>query len=139
MLHAMTSGHDGSFTTLHASGPRLVLNRLQMLAMSADPHLAPVVVNQMIGSGVDMVVHLGTYQRGDQAVRRLASLAVVDHNLEDPMAGPLLQEFCRYRVRDDSWEWEPESFRFMPKKVEDKFAMAGIETARLFYRLAESE
>src|SRR5215472_5354258 len=66
MIHAMSSGHDGSLTTVHASGPRLALNRLQMLAMSADPNLSAPVVSQMAGSGIDMVVHLGMYQRGDR-------------------------------------------------------------------------
>src|SRR5438874_5240357 len=98
MLHAMTSGHDGSLTTVHASGPRLALNRLQMLAMSADRNLSPLVVGQMVGTGVDMVIHLGMYRRGGRLLRRLADLCFVDHNIEDPSFGPIVQEICRYRV-----------------------------------------
>src|SRR5215472_15487709 len=81
MLHAMTSGHDGSLTTVHASGPRMALSRLQVLAISADPNLSPMVVNQMLGVGVDMVVHLGMYQR-ERLLRRLDFIGFVDHNVE---------------------------------------------------------
>jgi pilus assembly protein CpaF len=136
MLHAMTSGHDGSLTTLHASGSRQALSRLQMLAISADPHLAPQVVNHMVGTGIDMVVHLGTYQRGEQVVRRLGSIALVDQNLEDPLGSPVLQEFCAYRVEGDSWDWDPQGLSFMPAKLRAKFAMAGVDPERLLYRVA---
>src|SRR6266566_2091905 len=121
MLHAMTSGHDGSLTTVHASSPRLCLNRLQMLAMSADPNLSPLVVNQMVGTGVDMVIQLGMFKRGERLSRRMTRLCFVDHNIEDPSMGPIVQQICRYRLAEDDWEWEPEAVRFLPGKIRDKF------------------
>jgi pilus assembly protein CpaF len=135
MLHAMTSGHDGSLTTVHASGPRLALHRLQMLAASADRSLAPAIVSQMVGTGVDLVVQLGMYQRGDREVRRLASVGFVDANVEDPSMGPVLQEVCRYRVEDDDWEWDLDALRFLPGKVRAKFQAAGIDDRRLRVRV----
>jgi pilus assembly protein CpaF len=139
MLHAMTSGHDGSLTTVHASGARLALHRLQMLAMSADPHLAPVIVSQMVGTGIDLVVQLGMFQHGDRAVRRLASVGFVDHTLEDPSLGPILQEVCRYRVEDDGWEWDLDALRFLPGKIRAKFQAAGIDDRRLRMRVMGSD
>ncbi len=127
MLHAMTSGHDGSLTTLHASGPRMALSRLEVLAMSADANLAPHVVRQMVGSGVDLVVHLATFQRGEQEVRRLASLAFVAENPEDPLASPVVVEIANYRIVDDSWEWRPDALVHMPEKVWRKLIVAGID------------
>ncbi len=137
MLHAMTSGHDGSLTTLHASGPRAALSRLEVLAMSADSHLAPAVVRQMVGSGVDLVVYLGTYQRGDQLCRRLGSMAYVAENLEDAAGGPVIQEFCRYVPRSDDWRWDRDALTQVPTKVAAKFQLAGIEPARFFYQVAD--
>ena len=139
MLHAMTSGHDGSLTTVHASGPRLALNRLQMLAMSADQNLAPLVVGQMVGTGVDMVIHLGMYRRGGRLLRRLANLCFVDHNIEDPSLGPIVQEVCRYRVAEDDWEWEPEAVRFLPRKIRDKFEAAGIDDRQLRFEVVQHD
>jgi len=134
MLHAMTSGHDGSFTTLHASGPRAALNRLEVLALSADPHLAPTVVRQMVAGAVDLIVHLGTYQRGDIACRRLGSLAFVAENPEDPFGGALLQEFCRYVPQSDDWQWESAALLHIPTKVRDKLELVGVEPAGLLFQ-----
>jgi pilus assembly protein CpaF len=139
MLHAMTSGHDGSLTTVHASGPRLALSRIQMLAMSADPNLSVHVVSQMVGTGIDMVVHLGMYQRGDRLVRRLGNLCFVDHNLEDQTVGPILQGICHYRVADDDWEWDADALRFLPNKIRDKFQAAAIDPYRLRLRVADGD
>jgi pilus assembly protein CpaF len=135
MLHAMTSGHDGSLTTVHASSARLALHRLQMLAMSADPNLAPSIVSQMVGTGIDLVVHLGMFQRGERSVRRLASVGFVDHNIEDPSNGPVLQEVCRYRVVDDEWHWDLDTLRFLPDKIRAKLEAAGIDDHRLRLRV----
>jgi pilus assembly protein CpaF len=139
MLHAMTSGHDGSLTTVHASGPRLALNRLQMLAMSADENLSPLVVSQMVGTGVDMVIHLGMYQRGSRLLRRMTHLCFVDHNVEDPSIGPIVQEICRYRVAEDDWEWENDALRFMPRKIRDKFEAAGIDDRPLRFEVMDGD
>jgi pilus assembly protein CpaF len=134
MLHAMTSGHDGSLTTLHASGPRAALNRLEVLATSADPHLAPTVVRQMVAGAVDLIIHLGTYQRGDGASRRLGSLAFVAENPEDPFGGALLQEFCRYVPPLDDWQWDSAALAHVPGKVRDKLELAAIEPAALLFQ-----
>jgi pilus assembly protein CpaF len=127
MLHAMTSGHDGSLTTLHASGPRMALSRLEVLAMSADANLAPHVVRQMVGSGVDLVVHLSTFHRGEDEVRRLASLAFVAENPEDPLGSPIVSEAAVYNIADDGWEWRPDALVHMPEKIWRKLLVAGID------------
>ncbi len=127
MLHAMTSGHDGSLTTLHASGPRMALSRLEVLAMSADANLAPHVVRQMVGSGVDLVVHLSTFHRGEDEVRRLASLAFVAENQEDSLGSPIVSEAAVYNIADDGWEWRPDALVHMPEKIWRKLLVAGID------------
>ena len=127
MLHAMTSGHDGSLTTLHASGPRMALSRLEVLAMSADANLAPHVVRQMVGSGVDLVVHLSTFHRGEEEVRRLASLAFVAENPEDPLGSPIVSEAAVYNIANDGWEWRPDALVHMPEKIWRKLLVAGID------------
>ncbi len=131
MLHAMTSGHDGSLTTVHGSNPRMALNRIHMMAVAADPHLPAEVIIQMIGTGVDMVVHLGMYQRGDKVVRRLANLSFVDQNLETPTISLLVQPVCQYRIAKDGWELDDGSILCMPQKLRDKFEVAGANVFEL--------
>ena len=130
MIHAMTSGHDGSLTTLHASGPRTALHRLEMLAMSADSNLAPQVVRSMVGSGVDLVVHLGVFTRGRQKVRRLSGLAFVDENPEDPNGTPVVAELATYRPELDGWTWNEVNLRHMPAKVWRKLEAADEDPER---------
>ncbi|HVD00032.1 MAG TPA: ATPase, T2SS/T4P/T4SS family [Candidatus Dormibacteraeota bacterium] len=125
MIHAMTSGHDGSLTTLHASNPRMAVNRLEVMAMSADSNLAPHVVRSMVGGGVDLIVHLGAFNRQRQEVRRLAALAFVDENPEDPLGAPVVAELVRYRPELDSWTWQDVNVRHMPDKVWHKLEAAG--------------
>ena len=134
MLHAMTSGHDGSLTTLHASGPRAALNRLEVLAMSADPHLAPTVVRQMVAGAVDLIVHLGTYQRGDTACRRLGSLAFVAENPEDPFGGALVQEFCRYVPQSDDWQWRAQPWPTSPRRSETSSNLSASNRLASFFQ-----
>jgi len=134
MLHAMTSGHDGSLTTIHASGPRAALNRLEAMATMNDPNLAPRVVRQMEGTGVDLIVHLSSYRRGGDRVRRVASVAFVDENIEDPEGRPGVFEFCRYRVLQDDWEIDDRWGLHPPRKVEEKLLMAGLHLADLRVR-----
>jgi len=102
--------------------------------MSADPHLAPTVVRQMVAGAVDLIVHLGTYQRGDTACRRLGSLAFVAENPEDPFGGALLQEFCRYVPQSDDWQWESAALLHVPTKVLDKLDLVGVEPAGLLFQ-----
>src|SRR6266540_1623235 len=112
MLEVMGSGHDGSLTTIHGSTPRMALNRLHLLTMASNPSLSPEIVSQMIGQGVDMVVHLGMFPRGELDLRKLESISLTDQNIEDPSMGPMVQELCTYDPADDSWRWDAEALRF---------------------------
>jgi pilus assembly protein CpaF len=135
MLEVMGSGHDGSLTTIHGSTPRSALNRLHMLTMAASPSLSSQIVSQMIGQGLDLVIHLGVFPRGPLDARRLESLSFIDQNVEDPSMGPMVQEICSYDQSDDSWRWDADALRFMPRKVQVKFQRAGIDTYDLTSRV----
>jgi hypothetical protein len=105
--------------------------------MSADPNLAPMVVRQMVGEAVDLIVYLGTYQRGDEPCRRLGSLAFVAENPEDPFGGILLQEFCRYLPASDDWHWEGAALAHVPVKIRDKLQLAGIDSSHLLVQVVD--
>ena len=94
--------------------------------MSADRNLAPQVVRRMIGAGLDLVVHLATYHRGDQELRRLSSLAFVAENPENDLGAPVVSNLASYRILDDSWDWRREALVHMPDKVWRKLLAAGL-------------
>ena len=139
LLQVMGSGHDGSLTTVHGSTPRMALNRLHLLAQAANPSLSSQLVDQMIGQGLDLVIHLAMLRTGERDVRRLESLSFVDQNIEDPSIGPMVQETCSYDAAGDRWRWNPDALRFMPRKVEVKFARAGIDIFELTDRVVNRD
>ncbi len=93
----------------------------------------------MVGTGIDLVVHLGMFHSRDRVVRRLASIAFVDQNVENPSNGPAIQEVCRYRVADGDWEWDLDALRFLPGKIRAKLEAAGIDDQRLRQRVRGSD
>ena len=94
--------------------------------MSADRNLAPHVVRRMIGAGVDLIVHLSTFHRGDQELRRLSSLAFLAENHENDLGSPVVAGLASYRILDDSWEWRREALVHMPDKIWRKLLAAGV-------------
>jgi len=135
MLHAMASGHDGSFTTIHAGSPRQALETLEKWALGSELGTSPQLIRQMISSGVDLVMQVGAYVKGDVHVRRLSSLALVVDNREDPDGRPLLMPLCTYHHADDSWRWDDDVLRELVSsmtlaKVREKFELAGVEPRR---------
>ncbi len=74
LLMALSTGHRGSFTTVHAHDPDGALRRLQLLASLADSSIAPSVIADLIIDTVDLVIHVE--RRGDRrsivAVARVA-------------------------------------------------------------------
>jgi pilus assembly protein CpaF len=131
MLDAIGTGHDGTLTTIHASNPRIALSRMEGLATRGDANISPRVARQMVGTCVDLVVHLSNYRRAGVKVRRMARVAFVDENLEDPEGRPGVFEFCRYLTRRDEWEVDDHWSLHAPAKVEEKMAMVGLDLAEV--------
>ena len=56
MIQAMSTGHDGSMSTIHANGPEEALWRLESLAGTADASALADTLRRQIRSAVDRVV-----------------------------------------------------------------------------------
>jgi len=68
MLQAMNVGHDGSLTTVHANSPEDVLPRLESLVMMSDISMSPEAIRRMIGSSINIIVHLVRFRDGSRRV-----------------------------------------------------------------------
>jgi pilus assembly protein CpaF len=75
MIQAMSSGHSGSMTTLHASTPAGALRRLDTLALMADLDLPLHAIRGQVAAAVDVVVQVARV-RG--IGRRVESIVTVD-------------------------------------------------------------
>lgn len=73
MLQALSTGHSGSFSTIHANSCRDALKRLEtMVLMGVDIPLR--AVQSQIASAVDILIHLGRLKNGQ---RRLLEMCEV--------------------------------------------------------------
>ena len=77
MLQAMTTGHDGSLTTVHAKSPDDALRRIELLALMAGLELPHAAVREQVASAFDVVVQVA--RRSDGA-RRLVAIHGVERD-----------------------------------------------------------
>ena len=74
LVQAMTSGHGGSMSTIHAKSPTDALARLETLALMTDVALPLPALRAQVVSAIDAIVQL---QRGADGVRRVTDIARV--------------------------------------------------------------
>ncbi len=71
MLQAMSTGHDGSLTTLHANSPQEAVSRLAtMVRYGAE--LPVMVIESQIASAIDLVVQTTRYPDGSRGICEIA-------------------------------------------------------------------
>jgi len=75
MLSAMSSGHDGSLSTVHAGSPEEALRRIETLALMAGLGLPHEAIREQVAGALDIVVHQA--RRPDGARRVIAVSEVV--------------------------------------------------------------
>lgn len=74
MLQAMTTGHEGSMTTLHSNSAFEALDRLEMLTLMDNPNISPSVARRQIVNAVDLVIHMVRLPDGSRKVSQVAEL-----------------------------------------------------------------
>ncbi len=74
MLQALTSGHAGSMATVHADAPEEALMRLEIMALMAAPGLSVAAACRLVGSAIDLVVHLSRDAEGRRRIDRVADV-----------------------------------------------------------------
>jgi pilus assembly protein CpaF len=74
MLSAMSSGHDGSLSTVHAGSPEEALRRVETLALMAGVALPHAAVRELVAGAIDLVVH---QRREPDGRRRVVAVSEV--------------------------------------------------------------
>jgi pilus assembly protein CpaF len=74
MLGAMSTGHDGSLSTVHAGSPAEALRRVATLALMAGVGLPHEAIAEQIASAIDLVVHQARRPDGSRAVVEVAEV-----------------------------------------------------------------
>jgi pilus assembly protein CpaF len=68
MLQAMNTGHDGSLGTIHASGPREAITRLENIVLMAGYDLPARFIRSQIASAVHLIVQISRMRDGRRRV-----------------------------------------------------------------------
>ncbi|MFZ5825165.1 MAG: CpaF family protein [Bacillota bacterium] len=95
MVQAANTGHDGTFSTLHANSPADALARLETMVLMADSGLPARAIRQQIGSAFDLVIEAGRLKDGR---RRIFSIAEVARPTEGELG---VTELYRYDPSTD--------------------------------------
>ncbi|HRO66494.1 MAG TPA: ATPase, T2SS/T4P/T4SS family [Pseudobdellovibrionaceae bacterium] len=85
-LMALSTGHQGSFGTLHADDPGQALLRMEMLIQMGAPHWNLIAIRKLIRLGLHSVVVTGKNENGERRLRGIHRLV----SLED--SGFLLEQ-----------------------------------------------
>ncbi len=72
LVQAMTSGHGGCLSTIHASHPLDALRRLETLALMSDVALPLSALRAQVASAIDVVVQTDRLHDGSRAVTHVS-------------------------------------------------------------------
>jgi pilus assembly protein CpaF len=81
MLQAMTTGHDGSLTTIHANDTRDAISRLEMLVGMAGNQLPIWFIHKQIASAIDIVVQCSRISGGARKVVQISEVTGVERDV----------------------------------------------------------
>jgi len=74
MLSAMTTGHDGSLSTGHASSPADMLRRLETMVLMTGYQLPLRAIREQMASAVDLIVHTGRLKDGSRKITHITEV-----------------------------------------------------------------
>ena len=136
LIQAMTSGHGGCLSTVHATYPIDTLNRLETMAMMSDVEIPLHAMRAQIASAIDMITQTTRLLDGSRCVTHITE--VVGY---EPDTGYQLRDVFirRYLGREPDGtvisEFRPTGR--LPRCMEMVKAL-GLELPRSIYEAAES-
>ncbi len=83
LLQAITSGHEGCLSVMHASSPRDAVQRMEVMAMMRGLDLPLWAIHRLIASAIDIVVQ---HELLPDGVRRIARITEVGDAVDDHIA-----------------------------------------------------
>jgi len=75
LIQAMTSGHGGSMSTLHANTPLDALNRLETMALMSAVEIPLIALRSQIVSAIDVLIQINRLSDGRRIVTEISEVA----------------------------------------------------------------
>ena len=122
MLQAMTTGHDGSLTTIHADNCREVPVRLRTLVQQANTGMSSREILEYISQAIDFII----YTERSHGVRRVTEIAEVQGMQGDVVTiAPIVRFEHDPNDPEHSGWFVPTGERFMRRHIE-KMSNEGV-------------
>jgi pilus assembly protein CpaF len=102
LIQAMTSGHGGCLTTVHASYSKDTLSRLETLALMSGVELPLHAIRAQLASAIDVVVQTARLRDGRRCVTQISDVAGMDAD-----CGYLMRDLFALRARDAEGTQQP--------------------------------
>ncbi|MBS3733919.1 MAG: CpaF family protein [Phycisphaerae bacterium] len=97
MIQAMTSGHAGSMSTLHAHTPTDAMTRLETLAMMSKVDLPLHALRAQIASAIDVIIQVTRFPDGRRGLTQLAEVLPLDDD-----GHYVLRDMFRYELSEEA-------------------------------------
>jgi pilus assembly protein CpaF len=75
LLEAITTGHDGTMCSIHATSPRDALGRLEAMATMHPVSLPLLTIRQKMASGLDLITQQELMRDGKRKITRISEVA----------------------------------------------------------------
>lgn len=80
LLQAMTTGHSGSMSTLHANNPKQALSRLETLIMMNRLEMPLIAIRSQVASAIQIVVQANRLADGSRKLTHISELVGLDEH-----------------------------------------------------------
>ncbi|MGC4068894.1 MAG: CpaF family protein [Polyangiaceae bacterium] len=111
LIQAMTSGHSGCLTTVHATYPVDTLNRLETMALMGGVELPLSALRAQLASAVDVIVQTARLRDGRRKVTHITEVVGVD-----PQHGYRIKDLFAFDPTPGRVGFEP-TYRLIPTGV----------------------
>jgi pilus assembly protein CpaF len=78
LIQAMTSGHGGCLTTVHATYPRDTLTRLETMCLMSDVEMPLVALRLQVASGINILVQVSRLVDGSRKMTHISEVIGFD-------------------------------------------------------------
>jgi pilus assembly protein CpaF len=129
LVQAMTSGHGGCMSTVHATYPTDTLSRLETMALMSSVVLPLQALRAQISSAIDLIVQTSRLRDGSRCLTHITEVLGLDAN----GAYQIADVFTRKEAQNGAITLQPTGY--IPASIEMVRAM-GFDLPQSIYRAA---
>ncbi len=100
LIQAMTSGHSGSMSTLHANHPKDALNRLETMALMSGIEMPLFALRSQVTSAIDLIVQTSRMPDGTRRITHISEVLPLTERGEYQ-----IRDLFRFEAGGKAKEW----------------------------------